>query len=120
MRILALSVSAQGTLDSSGNGTLQVGPGVPGHVWFPTLVTISMTGAIPAPGSGLIASLSLYAGNGPTPDNLVDFTYNVNAGSSTNIAGQTLYSGQFVYVVWANGNASATVTLNVNGTRKVP
>jgi hypothetical protein len=119
-RTLSLSEFVSSTLNGSGNGTISVGPATPGHVWYPVSVSIYQTGSFPVVSGSNTPILSLYAGSGTTPNNLIDATYQVLGASSSMITGQVLYPGQLIYAVWQYGNPDASVTLNVYGTRKVP
>lgn len=116
MRTLSLAYPAVVTLNGSGNGTAQAGPRLAGEAWYPTSVSISMTGSQPT----TVATCYIYAGGGVSPATFVDATYAVLAAASSLISGQTLYPGQSVYAVWTGGNPDAVGTLVVNGTRTVP
>jgi hypothetical protein len=116
-RTQTLAAHASVVLDSSGNGTAEIGPASPGEVWFPTSTSITCTGSIPATGS---PTLFIYAGNGISPASFIDSTYNVTSAASSLISGKTLYPGQQVYAVWSDGPPGGTATLAVNGTRQVP
>lgn len=111
-----LSEFATIQLDGSGNGTARVGPMAHGVAWKPTVAGIKMSGDSP---SGL-AMCTVYAGSSPTDDNFVDATYDVNNASTDAVSGQELRLGQYVYAVWSGGNAGATATLTVNGTKDIP
>jgi hypothetical protein len=120
-RTLNLSQSASVTLDSNGNGTVSVGPGVPGHIWMPQSVTISQTGAFPETGnSAEIPIVSIYSGNSTDAANLVDATYQVLGAASSVISGQVIYPGQNISAVFQYGNAGALATITVSGSRQVP
>lgn len=115
-RTVSLSRSASVVLDSSGNGTAETGPVLPGEIWFPVSVSISCTGTQPT----TLATVYLYAGNGISPQYQVDNTYDVLGASSSMISGQTLYAGQLVSGVWSGGPPGGSATLTVYGTRQVP
>lgn len=120
MRTLALNVSAQVVLDGNGDGIASVGPGAPGHVWYPTQVSINMTGNIPDAGNGNISQVIVYAGNDTSSLSVADSTYNVNTNSTQNLGGIAIYPGQSVSAQWIFGNPGAVATINVTGTRTVP
>src|SRR6185437_12235228 len=101
MRTVSLSVSVTGVLDGSGNGTIEIGPLTPGHTWLPQSTSISMSGNIPTGTGANAPQVSVYAGNGVSPSNLIDSSYNVNANSSSMISGQSLYVGNQIWAVWA-------------------
>jgi hypothetical protein len=119
-RTLNLSTSVTGTLNGSGNGTLQIGPSSPGNVWYPTSVSIYMTGSFPTVSGSNTPIVSVYCGAAATPNNLIDATYQVLGASSSMITGQVLYPGQYIFAVWQFGNSDAAVTLNVYGSKQVP
>jgi len=116
MRTLSLTMPANATLDGSGDGTVQIGPGNPGEVWYPTSVSISSTGDQPSGD----ATCYVYAGEQIAQWTFVDATYNVLGAASSLIAGKVLYPGQFVWAQFTGANAGATATLVVTGTRTVP
>jgi hypothetical protein len=116
-RTLTFTRTASVTLDSNGNGTVSLGPSVPGEVWLPDSCSISATGSIPVTGTPV---LFLYAGEGVSAGSFVDSTYNVTGASSSMISGKTLYPGQQVFAVWSGGPPGQVATLVVKGTRKVP
>lgn len=116
-RTVSLAVSASITLDGNGNGTIEVGPNVPGEVWHPGSTSISCGGPIPVSGT---PTLFIYAGNGISNATFIDSTYNVTGASSSMIAGKSIYPGQNVYAVWSQGPPNQVATLAVNGTRQVP
>jgi hypothetical protein len=105
------------TLDGSGNGIAQVGPFF-NETWHPSTCNISMTGAIPS--SGTPATCTLSIGFQQAGAMFVDSTYQVNGAASSVIDGQVVYYGQYIFATWANGNAGATATLTVSGTKTIP
>jgi hypothetical protein len=110
MRTLGLTAIGTVTLNSSGNGTAQVGPSHTNEVWNPTSVSISSAGT-PAAGSG--TTCFLYAGVVVSQWGFVDSTYNTAGAASSLISGQTLYPGQYVFAVFTNAGAGATATMVV-------
>lgn len=116
-RTLSLTATASAVLDGNGNGTVEVGPAVPGEVWSPASTSVTCTGSIPATGS---PTVFIYAGNGISAATFVDSTYNVTSAASSLISGQKLYPGQQVFAVWSAGPPNQTATLVVSGTRQVP
>lgn len=113
---VSLSEFATVTLDGSGNGTARIGPDAHGVAWFPEVVSIRMTGAIP---TGL-ATCFVYAGDSATDDNFVDSTYDVTSASTGNIAGQELHLGQYIFAKWTGGNAGAVATVSTSGRKDIP
>lgn len=116
-RTASLTASATVTLDGNGNGTAEVGPAVPGEVWFPGSTGITCTGAIPVTGT---PTVFIYAGDGVSPATFIDSTYNVTSAASSLITGKTIYPGQQVFAVWSGGPPGQQATLAVKGTRQVP
>lgn len=115
-REVPLSDFVQIRLDGSGNGTAQLGPRAHGQTWKPTVASIKMSGSTPTGAP----TCFLYAGGYVGDANFIDSTYDVQNDSTDRVAGQSLDLGQYVFAVWSGGNAGATATLTVNGTRLVP
>lgn len=116
MQTLSLTRSASVTLNGTGAGTVQLGPSITNEQWLPTSVSVFMTGAAPMN----LATVFLYTGGSTGPNTFVDSTYDVTSASSSMISGQVIWPGQYIYATWAGGNASATATMIVQGTRRVP
>lgn len=117
MRILSLSASVSTTLDANGNGTAQGGPTLPGTAWLPTIASVSTNEETVTNEAECKIYAGSYAGNGT----FVDGTLSGSTGDSTqNIAGKTIYPGQYVWAVWTNGDPGVQAFLNVTGTRRVP
>lgn len=113
--ILPLNEFGTATLDSSGAGTARIGPQAHGVLWQPEVVSIRMTGDIP---SGL-ATCFVYAGDAPVDTNFVDATYDVTSASTGNASGLELRLGQYIFAVWSGGNANASVTVSVVGSKEI-
>jgi hypothetical protein len=117
MRILNLTATASTVLDANGNGTAQGGPTSPGTVWLPAIASVNCNEA------EVIneAACKTYAGAFVSSGTFVDGTLSGSSGDSTqNIAGRTIYPGQYVFAVWTGGDPGALAVLNVTGTRQVP
>jgi hypothetical protein len=108
---------AVATLNGSGNGYAAIGPSF-NQIWSPATCAIQMTGNIPT--GGTAATCTLLVGFMPASAAFVDATYQVTGATSGAIGGQVVNYGQQIFAVWANANASATITLTVNGTMTVP
>lgn len=117
MRTLTLSVTAEVTLNGSGNGTAQAGPTSPGEIWYPAVVSVGTQETTVTSE----AQCKIFAGPAPAQPNYVDGTLSGSTGdSTTNIAGRVLRAGQYVFGTWAGGDAGAVAFLNISGTRTVP
>lgn len=119
-RTLTLTASAIGSTNGSGNGSIQLGPGAPGTIWYPTSVSIYMTGSYPTVSGSNTPLCTIYTGGASNPSNQVDVTFQVLGASSSVISGQVIYPGQYIYAVWQYGNANAKITFNIYGTKQVP
>lgn len=108
-----LTVSAQVTLNSEGDGTAEIGPTGFGEVWSDLVVSVNCATNTSE------ASCRVYVGAAASPNYFCDGTYSGSTGdSTTNIPG-TVLSGQQIYATWAGGDAGTTGYLNVTGTRQV-
>lgn len=110
---IPLSVSARVTLNGSGNGSVSLGPLVPGVSWQPVSVAVRVN-----PTSNTVVS-EFFLYNGIAVDS------NFLGGSYTgdnNSAGLaiTLWPGQILTGVWTGGNPGATATMTLYGTQTVP
>lgn len=101
-------------LNGSGAGTAKVGPISAREVWSPALASVSATSNTKE------ATCSIYVGASATDPYFVDATYSGSSGdSSGNVAAKTVRVGQYVWAVWTGGDAGATATLRVNGTKEI-
>lgn len=116
MRTLNLTRSVSVTIAGDGTAEAQLGPSMPGEVWLPESVNVSMTGAAPAG----VATCLTYAGGVISPGTFLDSTYQVLGAASSIISGKSVYPGQSVFAVWAGCTPGAVATLAVSGTRQVP
>ena len=115
MRSQQLTRTATITLDGSGNGTAQLGPSITNEQWLPQQVSVSCSAAVT---SGTCQAV-IYAG--APPGVFVDGTFSGDTGdTSSAIAGQILWPGQYVTVVWITGVPGAQATVTVQGSRQVP
>ena len=114
MRTQPFSRTATVTLDGSGDGTASVGPTITSEVWAVGVSSVSASTNVSE------AVCRTYAGGGVSPGTFVDGTTWGSTGDSTSNFGGPLYPGQQVYAVWTGGDAGATATLVVTGTRTVP
>ena len=110
---IPLNVSAQVTLNGSGNGTVSLGPSLPGVNWQPSLVSVSVS-----PTSGTtVSQFRLYLGL-PVQQNLIGGTYTGDINSSG--LSVTLWPGMILTGVWSGGNPGATAAMVLTGTQNVP
>jgi hypothetical protein len=111
-RTLSLQTYAVVTLDASGNGTVQIGPVIPGVTWQVTQVACYTTSVQNNP------QFNLYLGDA-LPSNTLGGTYSGNNDANTGLA-ITLRPGQYFTGQWAGGDAGAEATFTVIGTQLVP
>jgi hypothetical protein len=117
MRTLTLSPSANVTLDSNGDGTAQLGPRSAGEIWYPELVSVTVS----EPSITSQAQCQIYCGPDTSAAFLVDGTLSGSTGDATGkIAGQVVRPGSWIWAVWSNGDPGATAIMTIQGTRTVP
>jgi hypothetical protein len=108
-----LDAYASVTLNGSGNGTVSVGPNVPGVIWFPSTAAVSTS-------TGTNVPLAfLYQGISASASSLISATYTGSA-DSTDLPSQPMYSGTQLICKWTGGDAGAVATLSVFGTMQIP
>lgn len=100
------------TLDENGNGTLQIGPNIPGVTWAVTQMACFTTSTENNP------VFNTYLGS-PIPQNFIGGTFSGNNDCNTGIS-IPLATGQYITGQWVGGDAGATGTFTVNGTQVVP
>lgn len=113
-----LNQSAPITLNGSGSGTAQMGPVNARETWYPLVVSVK-TNQLPA---AIIneAQCKIYAGPDASDSNFVDGTLSGSTGdSSSDIAGQQVNCGEYVFAVWSGGDAAVQGRLNVQGTKVI-
>jgi hypothetical protein len=114
MPTVPLSEFASVVLDGSGGGTARIGPAAHGVVWNPSVASLKVSTAVKSP------TCLVYAGSSATADNFVDGTYTGSQNSTSNVAGQVLYLGQYVFAVWTGGDPGAQATMTLSGTKDIP
>jgi hypothetical protein len=114
MTTVPLAETTSIVLDGSGNGTAHLGPRGMGTVWLPQVVSIKTSTAVKSP------TCKVYAGASATDDNFVDGTYTGAQNATDNIGGQRIYPGFQIWAVWTGGDAGATATLSVSGSKELP
>lgn len=111
-RTLSLQTYVTVTLDDSGNGTVQLGPNVPGVTWTVSQVACFSTSTATNP------VFNLYLGD-PLPSNFMGGTFSGSNDANTGLA-TVLSQGQYFTGQWVGGDPGATGTFTVLGTQAVP
>ena len=111
-RTLNLNQNGTVTLDASGNGVVQLGPGIPGVTWTVTLAACASTSITSTP------IFNLYLGD-PIPPNFLGGTYSGNNDEYTPLSA-VLANGQYLSGQWIGGDTGATATMTLTGTKVVP
>lgn len=111
-----LSESGQVKLDGSGNGTLRMRPLGGQETWLPSVVSVKASSATAE------AQCRIYVGPSATDQWFVDGTLSGSTGDSTDrVDGMSVDThGSYLWAVWTGGDASATATMIVSGSRQVP
>ncbi len=105
-----LNVSAQVVLDGSGNGAIRVGP--TGEQWHVTRIMVRATSHIRE------ATATIYQTNiGDMYQR--DITYTGSTGDTSDTQ-YDITDGDALWVAWAGGDAGATATVTLSGTRSNP
>jgi hypothetical protein len=112
VRQLPLNVSAQVTLDGSGDGTASIGPLSSGEVWS------GLTAAVRVATNVNEAICSIYSGAAATAGYGRGATTWGSTGDSTSQLSEVRVGGQ-VFAVWTGGDAGQVATLTVTGTKLV-
>jgi hypothetical protein len=83
-------------------------------LWHPTVASVKVSTATRSP------QCVVYAGDSATDANFVDGTYTGNQNGTSNIAGQEIRLGLYVFAVWSGGDPGAEATLSISGTKDIP
>lgn len=113
---LPLNESGSVTLDGSGNGTLKLRPPGPSEHWFPTVASVKCSTAVSE------AACRIYVGQSASDQNFVDGTLSGSTGDSTDAVGGYEIArtrDPNIIAVWSGGDAGATATMQINGTKTV-
>lgn len=104
------------TLDSSGNGTAQVGPQSAREIWHPENVHVSAnTGSVTNE-----AQCIVYAGQTVEPNNFRDGTLSGSSGDTTDaVNADEIKIGEHIFAVWKNGDAGVQATMIVTGEKDI-
>jgi hypothetical protein len=101
--VYPLSETASVVLNSSGNGTVNMGPTRLGQTWRPTIVAVSTSTATKVP----IADVK--QGN-------TDLGSTFSGSNDSNaLTGITVYPGQHLTITWTGGDVGAVATASVSG-----
>lgn len=118
MTTVTLNQSAVVTLDGSGNGRAQLGPVNQRESWQPAVVSVK-TNQAPAAVVNQ-AQCSIYCGPDTSDSNFVDGTLSGSTGDSTsNVGGQAVNCGEYVFAVWTGGDPGAQGRVIVSGTKQL-
>jgi hypothetical protein len=105
-------------LNAQGAGTAQVGPRSARESWVVDVVSVKTNQT-----AATIVNepqCKIYAGSDTSDSNYVDTTLSGATGDSTGRAsGKSVVCGQYVFAVWAGGDAGAQGRLNVTGTKSI-
>lgn len=107
-----------------GGAIAQAGPLNQRELWYPQVVSVSATSAI------LKATCKVYAGSDTTQPNFVWSTPDGSTGDSTaniagpgltaqNLPGRVIRCNEYIFAVWAGGDAGAQGRLNIQGTKLI-
>lgn len=113
MREFPFTYTASVVLNGSGAGTASTGPSFPRESWQVGVASVNVSTNT----SEAIAKI--YAG--PQAGlGFVDGTTWGSTGDGTSNFSAPVYLGSKVFAVWTGGDAGATATLTVSGTRRIP
>lgn len=114
MSTVSLRETASVVLSAAGAGTAKIGPRSAREVWHPSNATVRASSATKEAQAELFVGFSVYAGasRGTTFSGSSGDTY-------SGLAGDIVRCGEYVHAVWTGGDAGATATLNVTGTKDV-
>lgn len=111
MTTLPISETSSVALDGSGNGTISLGPYGPSETWTPSNVSVICSSNTKE------AVCKIYVGPKVAPQYFKDLTVDGSTGDATDRANVLVANGNFIWAVWTGGDAGATATLNVDGTK---
>jgi hypothetical protein len=101
-----LSDSASVTLDNSGSGSVRIGPKSLNTVWQVSGVSLSTTPSDPIP------LATVYSGSASFVNRLAGTNNGSNDSTDLSV---TLHPGEYLTVVWTDGQPTVTATVTVNG-----
>lgn len=101
-------------LNGSGAGTAKVGPLTAREVWHPDNAHVQVSSNVNE------AVCNIYVGESATQSNFRDATFSGSSGDATSrIGSDVVKSGWYIWAVWTGGDANATATLRVTGSKDV-
>lgn len=110
---LVLNTFASCVLDSNGDGTAAIGPGLPGVSWQPETIGVEASTNITE------AQCNVYLGINAATGSLLGATSTGSSGDSTDCSA-TVWPGQSLIAQWTGGDPGATATMSIFGTKQVP
>jgi hypothetical protein len=105
-------LSASVVLDVNGNGTVTLGPTIPGTTWNVTAQAVLVNNGV----ATNVPTFLLYNG-AVSPGNLLGGSY-TGSNDSADFA-VTLTPGQILTGVWSGGDAGMLATLSISGTQVI-
>ena len=110
-----LSQTAFCVLNSSGNGTCQLGPTSAREVWNPQNVHIQVTGPVTNE-----AVCNIYVGDSPVQGNFRDASESGSTGDSTGrVSADTVQCGHYVWAVWTGGDSGRQASMIITGSKTI-
>ena len=113
MTQVPLNETNSGTLNGSGAATVQLGPTGSNEVWTPSNVSVICSSNTNE------ATCKVYAGPSASQQYFKDITVDGSTGDATDRCNIPIPKGWFVWAVWTGGDAGATATVNVDGTKVI-
>lgn len=113
---VTLYQSATVTLNGAGAGTAQLGPVNVRESWAPLVVSVKTNQTAATIVNE--AQCKIFVGPDTSDSNYVDGTLSGSTGDSTsNVTGQVVDVGEYVFAVWSGGDAGAQGRVIVSGTK---
>ena len=114
MTNVPLNESATVTLNGAGAGTAKLGPISAREVWTPSRIAVKASSATSE------AQCLIYVGDQAIDSNFIDGTFSGSSGDATDAAAAAqIKVGAWIWAKWTGGDAGATATLTVTGTKAV-
>lgn len=115
MRVpLGVEATVTVKLDGSGNGSAKIGPASGRETWYPANAHVFVTTHVNE------ASCTVYTGTAVTPAGFRDATFTGSSGDTTDaVSADILKTGQYIFAVWAGGDAGIQAYLNLTGEKEI-